>query len=356
MTRWVRGQLLVALALAFGLAACDLQDAEDEAASESSVEDVAPEAAPEIETAAREPVTFVATDFAYEGPDRISAGLTELVLNNEGDYSHSLIVVGLGEDKELGDLLDILDDEGPIPDWVGFSGGIGGIQPGQSASAVVDLEPGRYAVFSFESADGEEETDAAKGMIKALDVEEADGASAEIPEAAVTVDMLDFGYEVDGSLGPGRHTLAVHNAGEQPHEALIMKLSEGVTAGEVVAMINEFTAGGGPPEGEGAEAAAGDAAGDESADEAGDEAGNADEGETESDDATVAEEGAPEDGAPMGPPFDSAGGLGPIGPGETGYYTGDFEPGEYMLICFIPDPADGAMHLSKGMFQPFRVR
>jgi hypothetical protein len=35
--------------------------------------------------------------------------------------------------------------------------------------------------------------------------------------------------------------------------------------------------------------------------------------------------------------------------------TVDFEPGQYVFVCFFPDAADGKPHLMKGMVREFTV-
>ena len=42
-------------------------------------------------------------------------------------------------------------------------------------------------------------------------------------------------------------------------------------------------------------------------------------------------------------------------PGGRGWTTLDLQPGEYALICFVPDPADGVPHVAKGMLRTFVV-
>jgi len=287
----------------------------------------------------RDPVTFVATDFAYEGPASIPAGLTEIELVNEGDNSHGLVLVELGDGRTTDDVLALLGDMGPMPDWISFAGGVGGIPPGARASVVHALQPGRYAVFSFESADGEDVSDAEKGMIQELEVTEPDGTSARVPEADATLSLYDFTFKLTGELESGSQTIAINNMGQEPHEALIMKLSEGVTGAQVAEMITAFSQGG-PPEG------AGDASPEAGADTA--DADHDDEGDDGQDDA--------EGGPPDGPPFTSVGGLPPIDPGETAHLTLDLEPGNYVLLCFLPSAtADGAMHMAMGMHHDFTI-
>jgi hypothetical protein len=62
---------------------------------------------------------------------------------------------------------------------------------------------------------------------------------------------------------------------------------------------------------------------------------------------TAKQEGPPP-GAPMG------GTVGLSG-GHTNYVHADFEPGEYALICFLPDAKDGKPHFMHGMVKQFSV-
>ena len=58
------------------------------------------------------------------------------------------------------------------------------------------------------------------------------------------------------------------------------------------------------------------------------------------------------DGAP---PFEDAGGLQGIDPGESGWLNLDLQPGNYVALCHIPDPASGKAHEELGMVLPFSV-
>jgi len=49
------------------------------------------------------------------------------------------------------------------------------------------------------------------------------------------------------------------------------------------------------------------------------------------------------------------GGVGAIGPDGTASVTEDLKPGQYMLLCFIPSPADGLPHAAKGMVKQVTV-
>ena len=41
--------------------------------------------------------------------------------------------------------------------------------------------------------------------------------------------------------------------------------------------------------------------------------------------------------------------------GEVNIVTADFEPGEYALLCFVPDVKDGKPHTEHGMIRQITV-
>jgi hypothetical protein len=316
---------LGALALLVGLAACTPPTVPEGTTDEGDAD------AGAVEETGRAPVTFTATEYEYAGPDTIAGGMTEIEFVNDGEHSHAFMLLRAEGDRtleDIGAMLMATGDSEPIPDWVSLPGGIPGIPGGTRASAVIDLEPGTYAAFSFESAPGEEMPDAARGMLKMFTVTEPEGAEAAEPEAALTVDMYEYRFETEGSFAAGPQTIRVVNEGEQPHEAIIMRLAEGVTVEDFLQMMQE----GGPPEGASEEGAPA-------------EAGTPEEGD-------AAEAGPPEE---MGEPVTSMGGMSPLDPSGSGFATVDLAPGNYALICFFPDTEDGVPHVAKGMHMEFTV-
>lgn len=250
----------------------------------------------------RAPVTFTATEYAYDGPESISGGMTAIELVNAGEQPHSLLFMGFPEDKTLEDVTKAVEaatsGSAGIPEWVTFPGGIGGIEPGKHGSAVLDLAPGNYALLSFE---GQEVPDVAKGMIRVLEVTAA-ADQAEAPAADVTVDLKDYSFETTGTLAAGRQTIKVVNQGPQLHEAIVMRLAEGASAEDFLEMMSQTAPPSGPP------------------------------------------------------PTSGAGGMGPLGLNASGFTTLDLEPGNYMFVCFVPDAADGTPHVAKGMIKAFTVQ
>jgi hypothetical protein len=55
------------------------------------------------------------------------------------------------------------------------------------------------------------------------------------------------------------------------------------------------------------------------------------------------------------PPLDALGGIASDMPGMTQYFTADLTPGNYVLLCFVPDAKDGKAHMEHGMVKEFKV-
>ena len=338
----------VAALMGFGLAAC----APDEPAGSGA--GVAEQATAEP-VAKRSPVAFTATEFSYAGPDTIDSGKNQIEFTNEGKQSHSLLIFKLGEGKTPADIASMPPDA-PVPDWLSFAGGIGGIEGGKHATAVLDFTPGSYALLSFESGEGDEVPDVAKGMLRPLTVTASTAPDTLEPVSEITIDMADYKFDIAGDLKAGTQMVKFINTGPQVHEAIFMRLAEGVTATDFVAMIAEpaeaptGTTGAASEamtstEGSGSTGAATEGM---TSTEYGGAAGAAPAGSTRAPGESA--------GAPSGPPVTAAGGMGPLSTGATGFTTLDLAPGNYMIICFVPDSTDGKPHAIHGMVREVTVQ
>jgi hypothetical protein len=242
-------------------------------------------------------VSFTAADYTFSGPDEIAEGWVKFVLTNEGPQPHHIQLVKLDEGKTVDDLKTALAAEPEIyPAWARVYGGPNAPDPGGTTSAIVFLDAGNYAVICI-IPDAEGTPHVQHGMMKALTVTESRGPIAGEPKADVLIDLADFAFTVPTSVTAGEHLIRFSNTGRQIHEAVLVKLTEGTTA---EAYLN-----------------------------------------------------APLD-AP--PPGISYGGIAGIEPGNGQYINVDFEPGNYALFCFLPDPETHAPHFVQGMVQEFTVR
>ena len=286
------------------LAACGGDDddtsADDTTTTSEAVEETTTTAAP-VEVDA-EPIEVVATDFAYEVPEReapLPAGPIEISLRNDGAEEHQATVISFKPGKGLPDLAGLGEDDlQALYDIVDGWGGPNVVAPGGTVSATVDLDEGEYVFICFiPSPDGVPH--AAKGMLTPFQVGPPEGEQVALPEGdtGATVVVKDYGFgfpeDFDGSAD-----LTVVNEGPQPHELAIYGLGDGVTVADATAYL----------------------------------------------------------AAPDGPPpFTSITGVSAMNVEERNLLPVDLEPGEYMVICFLPDVSDGAPHFTKGMAQPLTV-
>jgi hypothetical protein len=241
-------------------------------------------------------VTIVANDFAYQVPAEIPAGLTTLAMVNQGSEPHHAQLIKLGAGKALADFLALGHGE-PQPSWVSFVGGPNAADPGTTTSATSILEPGHYAIVCWiPSPDGVEHI--AKGMAAEFDVVGRLDAQPVEPTADIVMTLADYGFQLSKPLTAGRHTIRVENEGRQGHEVVVVKLMAGKTPEDFVGWVENME---GPP------------------------------------------------------PGNLLGGVVDLDPGAHAFFDLDVEPGNYALICFLPDTKDGKPHFAHGMMKLVRV-
>jgi len=186
---------------------------------------------------------------------------------------------------------------------------------------ILDLEPGQYVALCFvESPDGVPHL--AKGMVQSFEV--ASGGTppaATEPQAASTVVLRDFTFELPAQIAAGPQVWEVVNEGPQPHEIALLKLAEGVAPEQVQGMIVGPSA--------------------------------SPEADHEMASPAAAPQGSPAAAGP--PPFEPVGGMQALASGLRGWIVLDLEPGYYLAVCFVPDPASGQPHAELGMVASFSV-
>src|SRR5579864_1341751 len=67
-------------------------------------------------------VTVHASDYAFQAPAQIPAGMTTFHLINDGPGIHHITLVRLDSAKSLADLLKVMQHPGPLPAWAVLAG------------------------------------------------------------------------------------------------------------------------------------------------------------------------------------------------------------------------------------------
>jgi hypothetical protein len=244
-------------------------------------------------------ITVTAHDYSFQAPKEIPAGATEFQLVNKGQELHQAQLIKLEEGKTLEDLAKAMKPHGPPPPWVKFMGGPNGVAHGQEANATAVLSPGQYAYLCLiPSPDGVLHLN--KGMAFPFTVTEPRrDASKDLPPPDVTIKLNDYDFETSRPLTPGKHTILVENAGPQTHELVLLRMAPGKKAEDFAT----WAMGGmkGPP------------------------------------------------------PAEALGGVVFLDKGGRGTFEVELTPGEYGLICFVPDAKDGKPHLAHGMAKTIKV-
>lgn len=248
--------------------------------------------------AAPQKVDFHAVDYAFHGPDTIMAGVTTFTLTNGGKTFHHVQFVRLDSGKTVADLEAALKKQGPPPAWAVDVPGPNAAEPNQTVNATVDMAAGNYAILCF--VDIPEHTPHfARGMVKGLTVKPATTASAPAPAGDVTIAMSDYAFNVSTPITPGKHTFKVTSTGPQSHEVIMLKFAPGKT-------LEDFG-------------------------------------------KWMAKQDGP-------PPATSMGGTSGQASGMVATFDADITPGDYAIICLVPDAKDGKPHVEKGMAHPFTVK
>ena len=116
--------------------------------------------------------TYVATEFAFKGPDLLPAGSVSLTMDNQGKQMHELALGELLDGKTMSDVHALLKKGLPKkpPKWFREVGGTGA-QPGETGTMDAELTPGRYVMICFVPDTDSKKPHVMLGMMKEVTVE-----------------------------------------------------------------------------------------------------------------------------------------------------------------------------------------
>lgn len=236
-------------------------------------------------------ITVEVNDNGLTVPQELPAGLVAITVKNTGANSSGLMFARLNEGVSLDTFKQALakhaDEEIALASWHGEEE----VGPGSSLRVIHDLHEGHYVAIS-----GPYE----QPVVVQVEVNRSSSLVPAAPTAEFEVKMADFAYVMPHHVKAGVHLWSFENTGKEMHLFNIIKLHEGKTIDDVLALAQN----------------------EELPDEL---------------------------------PFDFAGGWGGMSAGERAWAPLDLSPGEYMVICGILDAASGKRHMELGMFHPLVV-
>jgi len=242
-------------------------------------------------------ISAIATDYAFDMPSSVPAGLTTIRFSNKGKELHHISLVKVEKGKKAADVLAYFKSGGPPPMWMKPVGGPNAPAPGEETVFTSNLEAGDYVAFCMIPSPGGP-PHVMKGMIKALTVTPSVRKAA-APVADITLTLSDHDFAFSKPLAPGSQVIAVRNTGKQMHEFFMAQLLPGKSPMDL---------------------------------------------------AKFAENPV---GAPPGKPM---GGITDIVPGDVVYLQVDVPKGELGVMCFTPDMKDGKPHFAHGMIKQISVK
>lgn len=241
-------------------------------------------------------VTVEVSDAGISAPAEMPAGLVAVTVNNSTQAPTGPIFARLNEGVSQEQFMEALmaDESGMAA--ISLVTLLGGAQAGagESVRTVFDLKPGNHIALGF----GEGPPQLANFTVAA-----GSGAAPAAPAAAVNAELLDFQFALPDQIKAGVQTWQIENKGGQWHEMVVVKLNEGVTADDLMAMMMSGEEPDGPP------------------------------------------------------PFEQVAFWAPMSAGERAWMDVDLPAGEYTVLCFLPDFASTPpkSHLEHGMVRTLTV-
>jgi len=248
-----------------------------------------------LPTATVASITVTARDFEFDAPATVPAGLVNIRMINAGKELHHAVLVRMDQGKGSRDLGEALA-KNEVPAWATFVGGPNAVDPGTESNASVVLRPGHYAWICM-IPDTARMPHMAKGMIKEFDV--VAGGTGTLPTPDVAMQLTDYEFKLTKPFAKGRQVVRARNNAAQPHDAQMFKLATGQTRKDLEEWLRTEA---GPP------------------------------------------------------PASGIGGIAPMAQGQANNLTVDLTPGDYVLVCFIPDTKDGKPHFAHGMVMEFSIK
>ncbi len=169
-----------------------------------------------IALAALAALTIAATNDALTVPPQTPAGLTTIAFDNKASEPHAIRIVEIRDKHTIDDFAAFLKNGGAPPAWVRTVGGVAALGPNLTEEYTTTLAAGSYAVV-----DGE--------RFAPLAVVGAPASKPTPPAADIEVRLHDHGFQFGAPVEGPKPMWHLRNAGTEPHQAILVRLTDGMT-------------------------------------------------------------------------------------------------------------------------------
>ncbi len=154
---------------------------------------------------------------SFSLPKSVEGGLAEVTLTNEGKAPHGLQFVRYTGDHTAKEVIEEISGESEkTPDWIRGEGGIGSVAGGQTATATLNLEAGKFLITDAAEMEG-------KPAIAEMTVTEGDEGDLPDTDGTVTAEETGkdkYAWDVSG-LKAGKQQITFESEGDEAIHLII---------------------------------------------------------------------------------------------------------------------------------------
>jgi len=171
------------------------------------------------------PFQIVAKDGAFEAPSGLAAGLRHIVFENRGSEIHEAMLVKLPKGMTPDDYTAAVKAGSLFPDGALDYSGPGLTSPGGTAEMWLKVDPGQYIIICWNHSK--------TTSVHPFTVEEVGARDDQPPKEDLVLKLVDYRFELVGSLRKGPQVIRVETPGPSMHELDIYRLHEGRTMNDL---------------------------------------------------------------------------------------------------------------------------
>ena len=177
----------------------------------------------------------------YAIPSQAAGGLVNVALTNNGKNPHAAQLILIGGNHTPIEALRILGKQGKkkVPGWLRAEGGVGGVVPGQTGTATVNLPAGNYVVVDVGGGGG-----GGNGPPPFAPFKVTPGTAGAIPAATTTVTATNpskdrYKWQVSGALHAGANDITFVSKGRSTlHELSAFRITGHPTKSQIIKALN----------------------------------------------------------------------------------------------------------------------